>query len=576
MKHTTSNYDKQPSTKVEGRIWTGWEAIFNELSQTIKTQQCRTCVIECYHGVLLDSLITQLKKHFSIPVLDVRKYYKEEDTLRSMTQRWVTNDRIFGYKAPFTYKDFIDPSLEIDSKNEPFIICGPGAYTLTSQPDLLVYVDMARWEIQQRFRKHEIDGLGIKNAEESASSHYKRGYFVDWDVCDRLKKQIMHQVDYWLDTHQRHQPKMITGATCLEGLEKTAHQPFRVVPFFDPAPWGGQWMKTVCDLDQNQDNYGWCFDCVPEENSLYLEIDHHLFELPSINVVYHQARELLGDAVFSRFGKEFPIRFDFLDTMHGGNLSLQVHPTTEYIQETFGLHYTQDESYYLLDAMPEATVYLGLKEKINKEEMLSDLKEAERTGVPFVAEKYVNRWAAQKHDHFLIPNGTIHCSGSGSMVLEISTTPSIFTFKLYDWGRLGLDGVPRPINIEHGKNVIQWERDTHFTQEELVHQVHPIAAGDGWREESTGLHTNEFLETRRHWFTKTTYHNTDGGVNVLNLVQGRAAIVESPTHNFAPFIVHYAETFIIPASVGAYTITPHGEAIGTECATIKAYVRFKS
>ncbi|MCR5891007.1 hypothetical protein LRS06_25125 [Hymenobacter sp. J193] len=100
-----------------------------------------------------------------------------------------------------------------------------------------------------------------------------------------------------------------------------------------------------------------------------------------------------------------------------------------------------------------------------------------------------------------------------------------------------------------------------------------MASGPDWREERTGLHEREFIETRRHWFTGTVPHDTHGGVNVLNLVQGIEAIVESPGGEFEPFVVHYAETFIVPAAVGAYTIRPHGPAVGTECATLKAYVR---
>jgi mannose-6-phosphate isomerase class I len=205
--------------------------------------------------------------------------------------------------------------------------------------------------------------------------------------------------------------------------------------------------------------------------------------------------------------------------------------------------------------------------------MIDDLYRAQEGDADFPAEEYVNRWPAKKHDHFLIPAGTIHCSGSESMVLEISATPYIFTFKLWDWGRLGLDGKPRPIHIEHGAANIQWDRTTEWVQRELINQFETVAEGNGWREERTGLHEKEFIETRRHWFTGTVPHDTRGGVNVLNLVEGEEAIVESPASAFEPYVVHYAETFIVPAAVGAYTIRPYGLSMGKQCATIKAFVR---
>ena len=159
------------------------------------------------------------------------------------------------------------------------------------------------------------------------------------------------------------------------------------------------------------------------------------------------------------------------------------------------------------------------------------------------------------------------------MVLEVSATPYIFTFKLWDWGRLGLDGLPRAINIGHGKQNIDWARRTDWVAQNLLNQVEQIAEGPGWREERTGLHKTEFIETRRHWFTEKVCHDTEGNLNVLNLVEGREAIVESPLDAFKPFVVHYAETFIVPASVGEYSIRPFGTAVGTECATLKAFVR---
>jgi len=504
-----------------------------------------------------------------------------EEEIKKLVFQDVTNDRIFGFMTRLTMDTFFDSEkvkaiqAEIESAKEgTLVIYGSGAALICPKPDLLVYADMARWEIQLRMRQHLVDNLGVKNRNTADwMLLYKQGIFVDWRVCDRLKKTLFDKWDFVLDTNKIGQPKLVEGAAILEGLEIAINRPFSVVPFFDPGPWGGQWMKEVCNLDPAAPNYAWCFNCVPEENSLLLKFGDDVIEIPSIDLVFRHPRELLGDRVHGRFGDEFPIRFDFLDTMEGGHLSLQVHPLTEYIQEKFGLHYTQDESYYMMDVDDDAIVYLGLKEGVNPEAMIADLEEAQAGIKPFDAEKHVQTWHVKKHDHVLIPAGTIHCSGRSSMVLEVSATPFIFTFKLWDWGRLGMDGKPRPINIEHGKQNIQWDRTTQWTKENLVNHIQVVAEGDGWVEESTGLHEREFIETRRHWFTKQVTHSTNGGVNVICLVEGDEVIVESPSNAFEPFVVHYAEVFIVPAKVGEYSIRPFGTGEGQKCGTLKGYVR---
>lgn len=538
-------------------------------------------VVECYHGVQDSELIPALMASLHPALfINAREAYLSEAAIEALTYSDVTDDRIFGYMTRLAIGRFFEPG-KLETARQQIaatetgivLVYGTGAAFLARQWNLLVFADMARWEIQLRMRRQEVANLGAGNYGQDFARQYKRAYFVDWRVCDRIKRELLPRCDYLLDTNQAGHPKMISGKALFDGLEQAARRPFRVVPFFDPGPWGGQWMKEACGLDPSAPNYAWCFDCVPEENSLLLGFGALRVEIPAQNLVFFQAQALLGGPVYSRFGPEFPIRFDFLDTMGGGNLSLQVHPLTEYIQEQFGMHYTQDESYYLLDAGEGAHVYLGLKTDIDPQDMISELEAAQNGGPAFDADKFVEKWPVEKHSHVLIPAGTVHCSGKDSMVLEISATPYIFTFKLWDWGRLGLDGKPRPINIEHGKKVIQWDRQTEWTRRNLIGRIEPMAAGDGWHEERTGLHELEFIETRRHWFTKTVPHHTNGGVNVLNLVEGREAIVESPDGAFSPFVVHYAETFIIPAAVGSYTIRPWGESEGRECATIKAYVR---
>ncbi len=581
-----SNYDKRPTLAVPGsagQCVAGWPATCAKLQQAIAEHEspgATILTVECYVGVQEEEVLAALRPLEPVRIVRTSQAFLETAEIeRKVAPFNGGDDPIFGWITNLQMADFLDPakaaqlSEELTSLDAGLvIIIGPGA-SLIHPGDILVYADLARWEAQLRMRRDEISNLAVENRTLKWSLQYKRAYFTDWRVCDRLKRELQHRWDFVLDTNTANEPRLAEGEPVRAALSAATRQPFRVVPFFDPAPWGGQWMRDAYDLDPEPANYGWGFDCVPEENSLLLDFDGTIMELPSINVVFQEPRALLGERVHARFGDEFPIRFDFLDTIDGGNLSFQVHPLTEYIQQHFGMNYTQDESYYMLEAVEGATVYLGTKTGINPEAMVADLGAAQRGEKPFDDERFVNSWPAQKHDHFLIPAGTVHCGGKGGMVLEISATPYIFTFKMWDWGRLGLDGLPRPINLEHGAKNIQWECDTEWVRENLINAVEPIASGEGWREERTGLHEREFIETRRHWFARPVEHNTNGGVNVLNLVEGTEAVVESPNGAFAPYVVHYAETFIVPAAVGAYTIRPHGESEGQQCATLKAYVR---
>lgn len=580
-----SNYDKSPFIRVDNKeavIQEGWDAICSMLQEKILTAgtKKRVVVLDCYHGVLDETVLPAISSRMKGRFYYSKNWMLPEAQIRSLVYPDVTDDEVFGYLTRLQLKDFFDTEkLNAARKElaeetaETVFLYGPGAALLTDTYDLLIYFDMPRWEIQLRFRRNETGNLGLHNLQDKTSLQYKQAFFVDWRVCDRHKQLLMNKWDFVVDTTAAAHPKMLSGAALNDACRQAVQQPFRLVPFFDPGPWGGQWIKEYCDMDRREKNYAWAFDCVPEENSLLFQFNGIIFETPAINLVFAAAKPLLGEAVQARFGNEFPIRFDFLDTMDGGNLSLQVHPTTEYIQQHFGMPYTQDESYYLLDAGADATVYLGFNDDIEPQKMIAALQAAHTEGAAFEAADFVARWPVKKHDHILIPAGTIHCSGKNGMVLEISATPYIFTFKLWDWGRMGLDGKPRPINIERGKAVLDWTRRRAYTQKQLINAVTLVAEGDGWREERTGLHEREFIETRRHWFTQKVYHQTHHSVNVLNLVEGREAIVESPAGAFEPFIVHYAETFIIPEQVKEYTVSPYGESEGKQCATIKAFVR---
>ncbi|MBQ6263246.1 MAG: class I mannose-6-phosphate isomerase [Clostridia bacterium] len=557
------NYDKYPTIKYDAEsssVLRGWDEIVKKLSASVGKRGKCVIAVETYPGVDDAEVAAAVRSLDPDLWVDTRSVLLPEERIREAIAPIITDDRVFGRMYFGELRDFQDPERlraaedVISGADGLTVVYGFGASQI-ADPDVVVYADMARWEIQMRFRRGAPNYL-TSNGDEDVLRKFKQGYFLEWRLADRIKRRLFDRIDFYLDTNRAGDPVMITGDVLRGALESAAKRPFRTVPYFDPGVWGGQWMKKVCGLDPDAKNYAWCFDGVPEENSLYFEINGVRVEVPASDLVFYRPKELLGPRVFARYGAEFPIRFDFLDTMGGQNLSLQVHPTTDYIRDKFGMSYTQDESYYILDAEEDACVYLGVKEGVDEREMLEALREAKEGGKPFDGEKYVNRFPAKKHDHFLIPAGTVHCSGKNCMVLEVSATPYIFTFKLWDWGRLGLDGKPRPIHLEHGERVIQWDRRTEWVRNNLVDRAVIEETCDGFSVEKTGLHELEPIETKRYTVAGTLQLDTEDTVNVLNLVEGVSAVIESPTGSFAPFEVHYAETFIVPAAVGEYTVRP--------------------
>lgn len=565
----SSRYDRFPKTVLSGseRAFSG----FAEIADRLGSLREGVLAVEMYPGVdkeaFWSGVLSGLKADLCV---DFESCKKTTEQFREMLDADLSEDRVFGRMRRREPEDYFQEPL-VSSLADRLrwtkglrIVFGFGASLICW--DHLVYVDLTRWEIQLRFRKG-MPNFSADNGSEDPLRKFKRGYFADWRVADELKKRHYLQADWLISGDDPKNPVMISQTVFRAGLDRLASGPFRLIPYFDPGVWGGHWMEEVCGLPPNGSNYAWSFDGVPEENALCLSVNGKDFVFPAINLVFFQPEALLGNHVFRRFGAEFPIRFDFLDTMGGGNLSLQVHPLPEYIRQTFGMTYTQDESYYILDSTPESCVYLGMRPGIRPADFIADLEKANAGIADFPDQKYVNRFPVKKHDHLLIPAGTVHCSGKNTMVLEISATPYIFTFKLWDWGRLGLDGLPRPVHINHGKNVICYDRDTEWVKLNLINRFEPLND----HEIRTGLHELEFIETRRITIRETVEVSLHDSVNVLNLVEGESAWIESVDGSFAPFEVHYAETFILPAALGR--IRMRNLVPGSDIRAIQAFVR---
>jgi mannose-6-phosphate isomerase class I len=316
--------------------------------------------------------------------------------------------------------------------------------------------------------------------------------------------------------------------------------------------------EHIPQLPQDVPNYAWSFELIVPENGLLLESDNQLLEVSFDFLMYHDHHSVVGNTA-DRFGYEFPIRFDFLDTFAGGNLSVQCHPGTEFIREHFGETFTQDETYYILDCADNARVYLGFQDDIDPTEFRKVLEDSVTNAQTIDIERFVQVHPAQKHDLFLIPNGTVHCSGINNLVLEISATPYIFTFKMYDWMRLDLDGKPRPINTERAFANLRFERKGESVKDELISKPRKIMSGDGWALIHLPTHPEHFYDVHRYDMEggQSVAVQTDGSVHVLSLVEGSTVVLKTQQGLEKQF--NYAETFVVPAAATSYRLTNNSD-----------------
>ena len=430
---------------------------------------------------------------------------------------------------------------------------------------LLLYVDVPKNEIQLRARAGTGCVLGAARTD-NARRAYKRCYFVDWIAANKHKAALLARLDGYIDEQRPDEVTFIHGAKLRAALTELARSCFRVRPWFEAGPWGGQWMKSRFEqLSRTPPNYAWSFEFIAPENGLTVASNGVALEVSFDLLMYHDRAAVLGDFA-ERFGDEFPIRFDFLDTFDGGNLSVQCHPRPEYIRRHFGERITQDETYYILENGPQARVYLGFREGVDPAAFRAELERSFAEAAPIDVEKFVNVAPARKHDLFLIPNGTIHCSGRDSLVLEISATPYIFTFKMYDWMRLDLDGRPRPLNIARAFENLYFERAGARANDELISKQRVTAQGAAWQVVHCPTHAHHFYDVHRLEFEGAIDVATHGSPHVLSLVEGATVWVEvgGKRQRYS-----FAETFTIPAAAGNYRLVSDGAPVKV----IKAFIK---
>ena len=550
-----SDYNLYPFHSLKsGKIGAGYKLLADEILQWPIVK------IDGYVGVDWASVKTLLQQAFTekgvvVNWIEMSAYYKPEKEIEEMIQPSLgAPQTIWGKNTDLTLADFfvanlpevsnIDPGFEIN------IIIGIGA-ELAPIDAPIIYLDLPKSELLYRMRAKAITNLASSQITDKTSM-YKRFYFVDWVVLNKHKEKIINKITLFADTQWDETISWASAEDIFEAMQNMASSFFRPRPWFDPGIWGGQWMKKqFAPLGADEENLAWSFEIIAPENGIVFQSEGLLLELSFDTLMYREYQAILGEHA-AQYGSYFPIRFDFLDTYDGGNLSIQCHPTLEYIQKNFGEKYTQDETYYIMDCKDDAQVYLGFQHDIDPDEFHDALQNSLKNDQVLPVEQYIQRFPSKKHDLFLIPNGTVHSSGKNNLVLEISATPYIFTFKMYDWLQKDSQGNNRPINIQHAFNNLDFERKGSRIASEFISTPKILNQGQDWTLIHLPTHNKHYYDIHRYEFDSEIDVETEGKCHILMLVEGSK--IELETDNGTSGNFHYAETFIVPAGAQRYRL----------------------
>lgn len=562
MPDTDRSYEPNPRyAPVGGRVRVGWRQAVDELPAGT-----RVLAVDGPWILDWDTLVKGLAAAVpGLVAVDVRDHLADWDTIAARTDTSeLTGDPHFARLSDATLADFFADLPEVVPTDTLTVVYGPGAALVAH--DALWYADLPK-----RYAEAAVgDGTGSNLGQSAGAGTNRRLFYIDWPILDRHRDDIAATLDRYLDTQRPDEPVSLSGPALRATADDLVRRPFRTRPTFNTTPWGGQWARTELGFNPDAENTALGYELIAPESGVLIGDDEHRIELPFQLLVALHPEQVLGQEVHRTFGTSFPIRFDYLDTVAGGNLSVHCHPQSTYMTEVFGWPYTQHETYYMMVGSAENTVFLGLREGVDVDAFHADAHAADHAGTEFDITKYVQTFPADEHQLFLIPGGTPHGSGKGNVVLEVSATPYLYSLRFYDWLRRDAKDRQRAVHVEHAFRNLNTQRTGAAVADDLVQSPRTVRGGDGWREELLGELPEMFFTVHRLVVAAGTEapDDTAGRFHVINVVEGDGVLVRTPAGH--EHRLNYAETLVVPAAVGRYTIS----GLGTVASRIvKAHVR---
>lgn len=440
-----------------------------------------------------------------------------------------------------------------------FIVYGAGALcaALDDLYDERVWMDVIPLRAILNVKEGKYNNIGLKHCL-SFKQTARRCYFVDFELSLKQRERLIAEgkIDEYIAASKPTDMWMMPMKAVSDLFDRGLESPFRCRPVYLEGVWGGYYVKRLRHLPDSMKNCAWVFDMIPMEVSTAFIVDGKEYEFPFYMLVQTKSEKLMGKESVSHFGHYFPVRFNYDDTFHSnGNMSIQCHPTRDYIRSENGEFDRQDESYYVVTTGQGARTYLGFNDGVDTDAFFREAKQSAIDATPVDYLKYVNYVESKPGTQVMIPAGTIHASGRNQVVLEIgSLTVGSYTYKMYDYCRLDLDGNPRPLHIYHGENVLHRERTTTWVNENIVQKPRTVRKGSDWEEFIVGEHDLLYFSLRNVRFMSKYEDDTKGRFHVLSLVDGQKIMVRSKKNPERFYLQNYLDIIVVPADMGEYEV----------------------
>ena len=534
----------------------------------------KNVAIDAYPGADVDALVNVIRQQLggaAVCYVNADCLLKDPDEINELLKPYLPEDKeidpvlLYGRRYKGGYEGLQKESAILKlkerlKKEKALLVYGRGSMTkaLRDEYDIRVWMDITPRTAALNFKYGRSRNLGAKD-DLPYGLLMRRNYYVDFEIGVDVRWNLIRdgKMDYYITADVPQDMQTVSFADLMILFEELCQRPFRCRPVYLEGVWGGFYFTKLRNLPKEMRNCAWIFDMIPMEVSIVAKMGDNEFEAPFFTFIQAMGEKLLGAQAMKQFGGYFPVRFNYDDTYHSnGNMSVQCHPDEAYVVANHGELGRQDESYYVCVTAQGAKTFLGFREENSCAEFFEEARRAEKTHELIDYEKYINSVPSVPGTQLMIPAGTVHASGRNQVILEIgSLTVGSYTYKLYDYQRIDpQSGLPRPIHLKMGSQVIHGERTSQWVKDNLVNHGRLVRQGDRWKEVVVGEHDLLYFSLRNLIFWEKIEDDTDGMFHVLALVDGEKVKVTSQEDPEKYYIMNSLDIVVVPASLGKYTI----------------------